>query len=243
MRSGNTDAKLSVQIITLLKLAIKSLNQIFLEIQLVDTDTTQSWWISTTLFHFLTELIVMNPSYLTYFNSTILPTINAMNDNTQFSQSDQYKAYRTNLLQSVFDQFNYPYSNIRSIYFVWYPKRRIKDISKRSDELSSSTLHATTLSGLDHPFASDFCRYLVFVCWPVWFVHTVHTGSHRSHGSHGSHDENCSFSKSARCEKIIVPQNESMEQTKAKPALCWARGNYEVQTPSNRSSEELGIHL
>ena len=127
MRSGNTDAKLSVQIITLLKLAIKSLNQIFLEIQLVDTDTTQSWWISTTLFHFLTELIVMNPSYLTYFNSTILPTINAMNDNTQFSQSDQYKAYRTNLLQSVFDQFNYPYSNIRSIYFVWYPKRSQSD--------------------------------------------------------------------------------------------------------------------
>ena len=34
----------------------------------------------------------------------------------QHTQSDQYKAYRTNLLQSVFNQF----------IFVWYPKRRSK---------------------------------------------------------------------------------------------------------------------
>ena len=72
-----------------------------------------------------------------------------MQHSPTFAQSDQYKAYRTNLLQSVFDQFHLILS-ICSNYFRLISKTEIKEISKRSDELRALQSNTRRHSWLLH---------------------------------------------------------------------------------------------
>ena len=118
MRSGNTDAKREVQIIASWSLLSQS-DWIRYTQHRVDW---QDCWIESVRKDGFIQLVLFAGRK---WRVVDIHKCDKRQCNTVPSQSDQYKAYWTNLLQSV-DQLHL---NIRSI-FVWYPKRRIKEISK-----------------------------------------------------------------------------------------------------------------